>query len=275
MCKHIRHLKRLFQLAVYRRQIEENPFKLLKQPRCAKPKIRILSHEECSRLLTAACQMYEAQSESDGVNAMNWYLLILAALCTGMRRGELLNLTWKDIDFEKKMVEVQPKADTAYTWLWHIKDSDNRTLPFTGELIQLLAEHQVKQPEKYPYVFIQPRRYDYIQELRKQGRWTVTKGSSPLNNFERDFKLLLKAAKIVGVTFHDLRRTCLSGWFANGLREFDVTSMAGHASFETTRRFYLAIQDDLIAKTRDASSKNLASISGTHLARTPSKKEDR
>ena len=32
--------------------------------------------------------------------------------------------------------------------------------------------------------------------------------------------------------FHDLRRTCLTNWLANGLSEFDVMTMAGHTSFE-------------------------------------------
>jgi integrase len=34
--------------------------------------------------------------------------------------------------------------------------------------------------------------------------------------------------------FHDLRRTCLTNWFANGLSEHEVMAMAGHASFDTT-----------------------------------------
>jgi hypothetical protein len=42
---------------------------------------------------------------------------------------------------------------------------------------------------------------------------------------------------------------CLTKWFANGLKEFDVMTMAGHSSFETTRRFYLVICGDLLDKT--------------------------
>ena len=60
--------------------------------------------------------------------------------------------------------------------------------------------------------------------------------------------------------FHDLRRTCLTNWLANGLGEHDVMTMAGHASFETTRRFYLAVRKDLLARARKASSAALKSI---------------
>ena len=60
--------------------------------------------------------------------------------------------------------------------------------------------------------------------------------------------------------FHDLRRICLTNWLANGLSEFDVMTMAGHASFETTRRFYLAVRSGLLDHARKASSAVLKSI---------------
>ena len=61
--------------------------------------------------------------------------------------------------------------------------------------------------------------------------------------------------------FHDLRRTCLTNWLANGLSEHDVMTMAGHASFETTRRFYLAVRHDLLDRARKASSVALKFVS--------------
>ncbi|OHB53998.1 MAG: hypothetical protein A2Y12_04955 [Planctomycetes bacterium GWF2_42_9] len=61
-----------------------------------------------------------------------------------MRRGELLNLCWQDIDFENKTVDVQPKSDTAHTWQWHVKDTERRGLPLTEELVELLAFHQAQ-----------------------------------------------------------------------------------------------------------------------------------
>jgi len=69
--------------------------------------------------------------------------------------------------------------------------------------------------------------------------------------------------------FHDLRRTCLTKWFAHGLKEFDVMTMAGHSSFETTRKFYLAICNDLIDKARDASNKSLSDMSVANVLQVP------
>jgi integrase len=54
-------------------------------------------------------------------------------LSTAMRRGELLNTTWPNVDFEQRTVEVPSKEDTKYIWQWHIKDTDRRTFPLTDE----------------------------------------------------------------------------------------------------------------------------------------------
>ena len=131
---------------------------------------------------------------------------MLTALCTGMRRAELLNTTWMDIDFENKLVHVSPKRDTEHTWEWHIKDTDRRTLPLTDQLVQLLAGHQLQQPEGYPYVFVPPFRYDHIQKLRRKGHWSPRKGNYPLNNFDRQFRVghfILSLFKRASSAFQD------------------------------------------------------------------------
>jgi integrase len=103
---------------------------------------------------------------------VQWDLLILVALCTGLRRGELLDCLWSNIDFGEHTITVTPKGDPAETWKWLIKDCDSRTVPLTEELTQMLAERQSCQPEGYPCLFIPPARYDYIQNLRAKGLWT-------------------------------------------------------------------------------------------------------
>jgi integrase len=170
------------------------------------------------------------------------------------RRGELLNTTWEDIDFDKQTIDVSPKKNTTHTWEWHIKDTDRRTLPLTQEVAFLLAHHREKSPRGYPYVFVPPTRYDHIQKVRHEGRWKFYQCSCPINNFTRQFKKILAHAGIEDGEFHDLRRTCLSRWFANGLAEYDIMNLAGHADFDTTRRFYLAVREDLLQRARKASA---------------------
>ena len=145
-----------------------------------------------------------------------------------------------------------------------------RNVPLTDEAVRLLAEHQATQPEGYPYVFVPPRRYNYIQKIRQMGKWTTRQGKCPVSNFRYQFLRIRERAGIDVGTFHDLRRTCITNWFAHGLSEFEVMIMAGHASFETTRRFYLAVRSDIIERARKASTEALKGISVARGLRAPS-----
>jgi integrase len=181
-----------------------------------------------------------------------------------MRRGELMNTTWRDIDFANMTVEVSPKKDGDGTWEWFIKDTDRRTLPLTANLVRLLVELQMSQPEGNPYVFVPIARCEQIQELRRKGQWTVEKGRSPLSKFCHHFNKIRARAGIASGTFHDLRRTCLSNWIVHGLSLHEVKELAGHAGIETTDRFYLAVRKDVVDRARAASA---ASQQGHFVAR--------
>jgi len=176
-----------------------------------------------------------------------------------MRRGELLNCTWADVDFAEQIIDVTPKSDTKTTWEWRVKDTDRRTLPLSDELTRLLIDHQDNLPEGYPYVFVPPRRYDWIQDkLRAEGIWTYSDSRlKVVNNFAREFKKILGRASVKMGTFHDLRKTAISNWFAEGLKEYEVMTLAGHADFKTTHKFYLAIADDLKERARRATARGL------------------
>ena len=109
-------------------------------------------------------------------------------------------------------------------------------------------------------------RYNFIQkELRAKGLWTYSDSRlKVVNNFGRDFGLLLKHAAIKTGEFHDLRRTAICNWFAQGLSEYEIMKLAGHADFKTTHKFYLRVRDDLVHRARQASSRALS----RNLART-------
>ncbi len=244
VAKKLREIKCVFETAVKRRQIDENPLKYVKSPRVAKGKVRVFKGAECQRLLTTAQEFR---------SPVPWGLLIHTAIATGMRRAELLNATWRDVSFDEQTIEVCPKQNTAETWEWHVKDADRRTLPLTEELTMLLAEHQSQQPEGHPYIFVPSERYAYIQALRKAGEWVYSDSRlKVLNNFKRDFDAILCRANVKGRTFHDLRRTTLSNWLASGMSEYDVMILAGHASFSTTHEFYLAVRRDLVDRARQS-----------------------
>jgi integrase len=264
--KKISSLKRLFQLAVERGQLEKNPFQYVRKRKVPKQKIHIFTESQYNRLVRSSKEFFY---HSTWAPCVCWDLLIVTALCTGMRRGELLNTIWRDIDFDKQTLEVSPKKETNHTWEWLIKDADRRTLPLTEEVVLLLVKHQETQPEGCPYVFLPPKRYDCVQQNRRQGKWTMRHGKCPVNNFNRQFNAILAHANIDQGEFHDLRRTCLTAWLANGLSEYEVMYLAGHAAFETTHQFYLSVRQDLLHRARAASAEALNGDFVAHLLRTP------
>lgn len=81
-------------------------------PKYSMAEINVFGEAECDRLVRAARDLIR-QRESNTV--VRWDLLVLVALCTGMRRGELLNCTWSDIDLAAQTLTVSPKEDTEET----------------------------------------------------------------------------------------------------------------------------------------------------------------
>jgi len=266
--KKVKHLKSVFQLAEDRGQLDWHPLRKLKPPKAPRRKIRVYTDQECHGL----CR-FSRQYEEKG-SPIKWELLIRMCLGTGMRRGELLNTTWRDIDFARMTVDVSPKKDGTDTWEWHIKDTERRTLPLTAELVRLLVEHQMSQPEGCPYIFVPMARYERIQEYRRAGQWDVEKGRSPLSKFCHHFNRIRSLASIRTGTFHDLRRTCLSNWIVQGLSLHEVKELAGHASIETTERFYLAVRKDVLDRAPAASEASRKGQFVARLLRAPSESDE-
>jgi integrase len=256
VAKKLRHIKRLFTLAVNRKQLDENPLQHIAMPKSPKKKINIYTDAQCQRMLKAA---HEYTAKWNPKTSVKWDLMITVGLATAMRRAELLNCTWADVDFDAQTIEVTPKENTKDIWEWRIKDTDHRTLPLTEEIVQMLVDHQAQQPEGYPYVFVPTARYDYIQNvLRPKGKWSLIDASMKVvNNLGRQFNKILRKAGIKKGTIQDIRRTAITMWFANGMSEHDVMVLAGHSSFATTHEFYLAVADDLVDRARVATAQGL------------------
>ena len=197
VAKKIKSLHAVFQLSVNRNQLEENPLDNLSKPKSNRNKsIRTYTEDECDRLVKAA-------SDCQQLDALEWDLVIITALTTGMRKSEILNLVWLDIDFSEMTMTVTEKTDTKETWVWGIKDTDRRTLPMTEEVAQLLIHLQNRRPAGYPYVFVPENRYDWIQAIRQgspMGRkktWTYEDARiSVINNFTETFGEIRKQAGI-------------------------------------------------------------------------------
>ncbi len=195
-------------------------------------------------------------SQMQNESVLEWDLTITLAITTGMRKSELLNMVWSDIDFGEMAIDVTPKKSTNETWEWKIKDTDRRVLPLKEDVSQLLIELQNRRPEGYPYVLVPPERYDHIQQvLRLKGKWTLSNARNKVvNNFMKQFNKISAIAHVNKGTFHDIRKTAITDWFRQGLTEYDVMTLAGHANFATTHRFCSAVADDLIDRAKKATT---------------------
>jgi integrase len=150
---HIKLAKRIFSLAVKREQLELNPFDGIPLLKVPKKVVRLFSQDEFEKILSAAPSQI-------------WKARILLAKTTGLRKGEILNLTLKDIDFAKGKVVVQPKEDTQHTWRWIVKDKDRREVPLVNRVAQLLIDIQTELPEGQPYLLLPPQRYQHLIQLK-------------------------------------------------------------------------------------------------------------
>lgn len=94
--------------------------------------------------------------------------------------------------------------------------------------------------------------------LRQQGKWKFRHSRlNVVNNFTGQFNHILDRASCKRGEFHDFRRTALTNWLATGMSEHEVMILAGHASFNTTHRFHLAVATDLVDRARVASNQVL------------------
>ena len=255
---HIKMVKRIFSLAVKRGQLEKNPFIGLPLLKVPKGTIRLFSQDEFDQLLLYA-------------SSPIWKAKVLLAKTSGLRRGEILNLTLKDVDFINGKLTVQPKAETEFTWRWVVKDKDRREVPLIDEVAQLLANIHAELPEGQPYLLLTPQRYQHLMMLKKQGTLTDRYRKCPDANFRRGWGLICKKAAVEDADFHDLRRTCITEWMENGMHPHEVQRLAGHADLNTTMEYYVGIRKSVISRAKQASKKSLSEKFVANLLQVPKK----
>lgn len=233
--KYIRTLRRVFKLAIEPRgylQEDQNPFAKIKERKKATKAVRYVPVEDYRALMNEAPKLW-------------WRALISVAYGSGLRRGEILNLTWGDIDFENQLVRIIPKVESSETLGWEPKDHEKRIAPIYNETCQLLVNLQTHSREGHPYIFISPKRLAWIIRCREAGDWTPT--SDIINNVARDFDVIRRWAGVKKYTLIDLRRSAITNW-AQELPIQVVQQLAGHSDISTTRKYYLAVRsEDLVS----------------------------
>lgn len=160
-------------------------------------KTRFLSDDERARLLDA-CRL------------SRWprlYLLVLMALTTGARKGELLGLHWCDVDLERGVAHVGRS-----------KNGDPKVLPLTVAVVSTLKgfAHNAKPAHR---VFASPRYPDSAYA------------------FETRWHEALREARIRSFRFHDLRHSCASHLAQSGATLLEIADLLGHRQLQMTKRY--------------------------------------
>jgi integrase len=136
------------------------------------------------------------------------------ALALGLRRGELVDLRWADIDLDGATLTVQGGKTAAA----------RRTLPLSAALVERLREHWRRQ---------QAERAALPLTWQEHGRVFASEVGTPLNgrNLYRHFKQLAQRAGLAeDIHFHDLRHTALTRLAERGTPPAVVQAIAGHTT---------------------------------------------
>ncbi|MDP8244359.1 MAG: tyrosine-type recombinase/integrase [Candidatus Hinthialibacter antarcticus] len=186
-----------------------------------KPRERWLSDgDEFLKLLNAI-------SEDPNIYYRSFFTLLIL---TGMRKGELQNLKWSQIDFKKSSVYF---ADT--------KSGYSETKPLSDHSIRVLNEI----PRLVDNLFVFP---------------SPTKVGQPSVNMDIPWRRIKKRAGIDDLRIHDLRRTFVS-YMANDKIPLEIASKAiGHRSIRVTETVYARFKDDPIREAINQTGDKIISL---------------
>ena len=142
-----------------------------------------------------------------------WYEVILVALMTGLRFGELIALRWSSVDFERKLLTVSKSIVNGIES--SPKSNKIRTIPLTSQLVEMLE----RKDQTNEYIFHyrnKPLGHDYCLDA--------------LHN-------ICDKAGIRRIGWHKLRHTFASRLAENNVSIIAIKELLGHADIKTTMRY--------------------------------------
>jgi len=139
--------------------------------------------------------------------------LVLIAVETGMRRSEILNIEWRDLNLLKKILHI-PRA----------KNKTPRTIPLSSRVISIFSAFA----------------------NRTSGRVFESKPSTVSHAFKR----ACTRAGLENLGFHDLRHEAISRFFEMGLNHMEVATISGHKDLRMLERYTHLRAEDLAKKLK-------------------------
>lgn len=189
-------MKKAYNLALKEWQwVRENPVTRITLEKENNKRDRWLTPDEEERLLKAST-----------VWLRNF---IFFALNTGMRLGEILSLSWRGVDMDRKTVTV-----------FESKNDEKRTIPMNASTVKMLEKMGKVRSIKTDLVF-----------------YSSCHTKLDARNVRRDFQEAVKKAEIEDFRFHDLRHTFATRLIQNGVDVYKVQRLLGHKTPSMTQRY--------------------------------------
>ena len=188
-----------------RRLLQRNPVSDIRRKPEPRGRTRFLSDDDREMLLKACTES-------------TWpalHTLVLLAITTGARKGELVRLKWADVDLKKGRALVS-----------ETKNDEPRTLPLAGKALEALCALKLKASAPSEYVFPQPSGLP-----------------GPYEHFDAHWYVALKAADIEDFHFHDLRHTTASMLAAQGASLLEIADVLGYKTLAMVKRYSHLVVD--------------------------------
>lgn len=144
----------------------------------------------------------------------NWFReVVIFAVLTGMRRGEILNLQWSNVDLQRRLVHIESGPS------FRTKQGRRRTIPLNDTATLLLSSKQGKSPSEYVFTLNDKKIYEnWVTHL---------------------FKRYVQKANLADqkIHFHSLRHTAASWLVQRGATLYEVQKLLGHSSSKTAEAY--------------------------------------
>jgi integrase len=189
-------LRHMFNMAMRWGKAQKNPLKEVKLFKETEGKDRILSPEEEVRLFDAI---------RSSKRTLHLEPIVFTALATGMRKSEVLNLKWSNVDLVNRLIVVEG-TKSGYV----------RKIPMNTRLTEVLSSaKKISQAEN---VFVNER-------------------GEPYKSFRTSWDHVLQRAKIEDLTFHSLRHTFGTRLGMAGVDVKTIQELMGHRDIKMTMRY--------------------------------------
>ena len=204
--------------------ILDNPNKRIEKPKVRKKEIECYSPEEVSKLIIAI------QEEP-----LKYQALIMLALDSGARRGEITGLTWQDVDFKHSTITIN--KSTQYTKELGIfekgtkSSTSNRTIYISKPTLNILRKYHKEQLEKK---FKLGDKWNNSKRIFTTDYGADMHPDTPSQILDK----IIKKHSLKRISFHGLRHTSISLQISSGIQAQIISKRAGHSNVTVTHNTY-------------------------------------